>query len=51
MKNIGFLKSVKENEKRIALLPKEVKYIKNKSEIFFEKNYAIELGIEDLEYI
>ena len=51
MKNIGFLKSVKENEKRIALLPQEVKYIKNKSELFFEKDYAIDLGIDDLEYI
>ena len=51
MKNIGFLKSAKENEKRIALLPQEVKYIKNKSELFFEKDYAIDLGIDDLEYI
>ena len=51
MKNIGFLKSIKENEKRIALLPKDIKHIKNKSELFFEKNYAIELGIDDLEYI
>lgn len=50
MKSIGFLKSNKENEKRIALLPEDVKKIKNRKNLYFEENYAINFGICDEEY-
>lgn len=50
MKTVGFLKSIKENEKRIALLPDEIKLIRNKNNLYFEKGYGIDLGIEDYEY-
>ena len=51
MLNIGFIKSDKKNEKRIALLPKDIESIKNKEHLFFEKGYGENLGIEDEEYI
>ena len=50
MKSIGFLKSIKENERRIALIPDEIKFINNKKYLFFEKGYGLDLGIEDSEY-
>ncbi len=48
---MGFLKSIKENEKRIALLPDQISSIKNKSYLFFEKGYGEILGYSDDEYI
>lgn len=51
MKTIGFIKSNKENENRIALLPKNIDKIKNKNYIFVEKGYGIALNISDQEYI
>lgn len=51
MKTIGFVKSTKENEKRIALLPKHVDMIKNKDSLYFEEGYGESLGHFDQEYI
>lgn len=50
MLNIGFIKSDKKNEKRIALLPKDLENIMNKENIYFEKGYGKDLGISDDEY-
>ena len=50
MLNIGFIKSDKENEKRIALLPKDLENIMNKENIYFEEGYGKDLGISDDEY-
>lgn len=51
MKTMGFLISTKENEKRRALLPKQISMIKNKRCLFFEKGYGDVLGYTDDEYI
>ena len=51
MRTIGFVKSTKENEKRIALLPKHIDMIKNKDSLYFEKGYGELLGHSDQEYI
>ena len=51
MLNIGFIKSDKENEKRIALLPKDLENVINKENIYLEKEYAKDLGIDDNQYI
>ncbi|UNL85796.1 N(5)-(carboxyethyl)ornithine synthase [Priestia koreensis] len=51
MKEMGFLISLKENEKRRALLPSDINYIKNKHMLFFERGYGEVLGISDNEYI
>ncbi len=50
MKRIGFIKSLKENEKRRAILPNDLKNVQNCNYLFFEKNYGKILGIEDEEY-
>lgn len=51
MKTIGFVISKKENEYRRALLPEDVKYIKNKDYIFIEKGYGKILGYDDDAYL
>lgn len=51
MRSIGFLISPKENEKRRALLPKDVQKIKNKKYLYFEEGYGKVLGINDHEYL
>lgn len=51
MKTIGFLISTKKNEKRRAILPEHIKYVRNKKNLFFEKGYGESLGIEDYEYL
>lgn len=51
MKSMGFMKSTKENEKRIALLPEDIVSIKNSEQLFFEKGYGEELGYTDADYI
>jgi N5-(carboxyethyl)ornithine synthase len=51
MKTVGFMMSTKENEKRRCLLPKQIKLIKNKGYLYFEKDYGIELGHSDQEYV
>lgn len=51
MKTMGFIKSDKKNEKRRALLPKDIlENVKNKEYLYFEKGYGENLGIEDNEY-
>lgn len=50
MKTVGFIKSDKENENRIALLPREAKKIINKDYVFIEKGYGEALNISDDEY-
>ena len=51
MRTIGFVKSTKENEKRITLLPDHIDMIKNKDFLYFEKGYGELLGHSDQEYI
>lgn len=51
MQTIGFLISTKENEKRRALLPKDITSIKNKTYLYFEQGYGEALGISDSEYV
>lgn len=50
MKKVAFIKSDKENEKRICLLPEHIKKIKNIKSVFVEKGYGKDLGIDDFEY-
>lgn len=50
MKTIGFLISHKNNEKRRAILPKDLLKINNANLCFFENGYGECLGIEDEEY-
>ena len=50
MKTVGFVIPVKENEKRRVLLPKDIRTIKERKNIFFEKGYGEILGISDSEY-
>lgn len=51
MKTVGFIKSDKENENRIALLPSDAKKIKNVDCVFIEKGYGEALNISDEEYV
>ena len=51
MKTAGFLISRKENEKRRALLPKDLNQIRHRKNLFFEKGYGEVLGISDAEYL
>ena len=51
MKTVGFLKSDKENENRICLLPEDINVIQNKKYIYVEEGYGKNLNIEDNEYI
>ena len=50
LKTIGFVNSHKENEKRIALMPKDIVQLKHRDCLFFEKNYGSDLNISDMEY-
>lgn len=49
MKNIGFPVSKKENEKRRALILNDIKKIKNKNNLYFEKSYGCDIGFSDQE--
>lgn len=51
MKTIGFPISHKENEKRRALLPKDIKKIHHPEYLFFEKGYGDVMNIGDKDYI
>ena len=51
MKTIGFLRSDKENEKRIALVPEDIKRIKNKGNIFIENGYGFDCGYSNKDYV
>lgn len=50
MKTIGFPKSHKENERRIALLPEHIAIIENKSQVYVETGYGKDLGFTDEDY-
>ena len=51
MNTIGFIKSDKENEKRIALIPEDTNKIENKDMVYIEQGYGLDLNISDEEYI
>lgn len=51
MKRMGFLISRKNNEKRRALIPKDLYKITHVNQLCFEKGYGESLGISDDEYI
>lgn len=51
MKRIGFLISRKNNEKRRALIPRDLAKITHPNQLYFEKGYGESLGISDDEYI
>lgn len=51
MKTIGFLISHKDNERRRALLPEDIKNIEFPDKLFFESGYGKCIGIKDSEYI
>lgn len=51
MNKIGFLKSDKLGEKRIALLPQDISSVFNKQYIYLEDNYGVDLGISNEEYL
>ncbi len=50
MKTIGFPISHKENEKRRALVPGDMRFIRNKSSVFVETGYGDVLGYCDDDY-
>lgn len=50
MKTIGFPISHKENEKRRAIVPKDIPSIKSPSKIYIEQGFGSVLGIADSEY-
>jgi N5-(carboxyethyl)ornithine synthase len=47
---IGFFKSHKENEHRIALLPQELAQVKHPECVYLEQGYGDFLGISDASY-
>ncbi|GFH41844.1 alanine dehydrogenase [Lactococcus hodotermopsidis] len=47
LKTIGFFKSHKEHEQRIALLPQDLAQLAHPKQIYLEKNYGTTLGIPD----
>lgn len=51
MKTVGFPISIKENEMRRALLPDDLKNIKNVCQLYFEKGYGDVLGYSDEDFI
>lgn len=50
MNTVGFVISGKENERRRALLPKDLAGVANASALCFERGYAAHLGIADSDY-
>jgi N5-(carboxyethyl)ornithine synthase len=50
MRSIGFVSSEKEKEKRRALVPNDIKKIRNTKCLYFEKGYGGVLHISDEEY-
>jgi len=50
MKTIGFVISQKVNERRRALIPLDLKAIRNVSHLYFEKGYGEILGYSDTDY-
>lgn len=50
MKTIGFISSTKENESRRAILPEDLKLVKNTSQILIEDGYGKPFHISNEEY-
>lgn len=50
MKTTGFVISHKNNERRRALLPEDLKKIRHVDQLYFEEGYGNSLGYEDTEY-
>lgn len=50
MKTLGFVISHKNNEKRRAILPKDLMNVKNVSQLYFETGYGVSVGHDDDEY-
>lgn len=50
MKTIGLPKATKNGEKRLALVPSDIKNIDNPNQLFIEENYGKALGYEDEQY-
>jgi len=51
MKSIGFVISQKENERRRALIPPDLKDIKHTENLYFETGYGDVLGYSDDDYV
>ncbi|MEK6513461.1 N(5)-(carboxyethyl)ornithine synthase [Myroides odoratimimus] len=51
MKTVGFPISQKKNEKRRCLIPNDIKYIKNKENIYVEEGYGDVLGYTNEDYL
>lgn len=51
MKTIGFPISLKENENRRAILPKDIKKIELPNKLFIESGYGDVLGYKDIDYL
>lgn len=50
MKRIGFVISKKKNEKRRALIPPDLRDIRNTDKLYFERSYGDIIGYSDEEY-
>ena len=50
MKTMGLLISHKNNERRRALIPEDLKNIRNIDQLYFEKGYGESLGYRDADY-
>lgn len=50
MKTVGLMISTKENEKRRAMLPKQIALIRNREKLYFEEGYGAAFGHDDDEY-
>jgi N5-(carboxyethyl)ornithine synthase len=50
MQSIGFVISGKENERRRALLPADLRRVHRREFLVFEENYATHLGFPDSSY-
>lgn len=51
MRTVGFIKSSKENEKRVAITLDDIDNVVNKSRLYFEKGYFNDFNISDEEII
>lgn len=51
MRTVGFIKSSKENEKRVAITIDDIDNVVNKSKLYFEKGYFKDFNIPDEEII
>lgn len=51
MKTMGLVISHKNNERRRALLPNDLKLIKNVNQLYFETGYGNSVGYSDADYL